>query len=289
LESAKVELWIQREDQLHPRLAGNKWRKLKYNIQAAIDCRKSTLVSFGGAYSNHIAALAEAGNIFGLDTIGIIRGEEDPLNPTLKKASSLGMKLIYVSRSVYRDKQRLIKELQLDRPEAMIIPEGGSNENALTGTAEIIQSSPMRNKADYWCVACGTGGTAAGMINTLDENEHLIGFPVLKGIWMEQVIENWLAQRSGSVNNKNWSLCTDYHFGGYARYDQHLINFINRFQKEHNIQLDPIYTGKMFYGLFDLIKKAYFKPRTCIVAIHTGGLQGLAGFRQRHGELLDED
>lgn len=286
LNQKQIHLYVQREDLIHPRLSGNKWHKLKYTAKAALDSNNKTLITFGGAYSNHIAATAEAGAIFGLPTIGIIRGEEEVVNPTLEKASGLGMKLIYVSRAAYRDKEQLVRELDLDLSQSIVIPEGGTNENALEGCKDIILKSPITTGIDYWCVACGTGGTAAGMISALKGQSHLLGFSVLKGNWMEQEVKSLSAARSGSANN-NWSVNTDFHFGGYAKFNIELIDFINAFKRDHGIRLEPVYTGKLFYGLFELIRQDYFTPGTSIAAIHTGGLQGLKGFNQRHGPLID--
>lgn len=287
LQDAQVALWVQREDAIHERLAGNKWRKLKYNVLDALKAKKTRLVTFGGAYSNHIAATAEAGAIFGLSTIGIIRGERDLSNPTLQKAASLGMQLQYVSRAAYRDKNQLIQELQLESTDSMIIPEGGTNLRALPGCAEIVRSSPLAQQVDYWCVACGTGGTAAGMITALDAKQKLIGFSVLKGNWMEAEIQKCLSLQGDAKKRHKWSVNNEYHFGGYAKFDQRLIDFMNNFKKNQDIPLDPIYTGKLLFGIYDLVAKGYFKPGARIVAIHTGGLQGLAGFQQRNGGLLD--
>ncbi len=285
LSEQQIDLFVQREDLIHPRLSGNKWHKLKYNIKEALDSNKKTLITFGGAFSNHIAATAEAGEIFRLSTIGIIRGEEEGTNPTLRKAKELGMKLIYVSRTAYRDKVKLINELGLDLSQSIIIPEGGTNENALKGCEDIILKSPIRDKIDYWCVACGTGGTAAGMITALEGQSELLGFSVLKGNWMEKEINDLSATRKGSAN-KNWSVNTDFHFGGYAKFNEELIDFINVFKRDHGVQLEPVYTGKLFFGLFELIAQDYFTPGTSIAVIHTGGLQGLEGFAQRYGALI---
>ncbi|GAB3200735.1 1-aminocyclopropane-1-carboxylate deaminase/D-cysteine desulfhydrase-like pyridoxal-dependent ACC family enzyme [Pontibacter aydingkolensis] len=287
LEEHDITLWIKREDLLHPHISGNKWRKLKYNLQAAREQKKETLLTFGGAYSNHIAATAAAGKEYGFKTIGIIRGEEHlPLNPTLSFATSCGMELHYISREKYKLKheEAFLKELAAQFNNPYIIPEGGTNNLAVKGCAEIVQDINMNY--DYVCCASGTGGTVAGIIAGLAGEKQIIGFPALKGgEFLQQEIEELVQHYSGQKYN-NWQLITDYHFGGYARIKPELLEFIKAFQEQHNIPLEPIYTGKMIYGLYDLIPKGYFKKGTTIVAVHTGGLQGNAGFKERLGLQL---
>jgi len=196
------------------------------------------------------------------------------------------MQLHFVSRSAYRDKKALLAQFQVDLDSTYILPEGGTNEHALKGCAEIIKNYDDQSTVDFWCVACGTGGTTAGMVTALLPNQKVMGFSVLKGDFLNKAIEKLLL----GVNEKksqNWSINTDYHFGGYAKFDDNLIEFINTFKLKNQIQLDPIYTGKMFYGIYDLIKKGYFPKGSTIMAVHTGGQQGITGFNQRFGELLE--
>jgi 1-aminocyclopropane-1-carboxylate deaminase len=282
----KIRLFIKREDQLHPIISGNKWRKLKYNLLAAKEAGISTLLTFGGAYSNHIHAVAGAAKEYDFNSIGIIRGEEHlPLNPTLSDAQEMGMKLQYLDRTTYRQKHTkdVLESLRKTHGDVFIIPEGGTNELALKGAAEIVEG--IENDYDYFCVACGTAGTATGIIDGLDGRSKVIGFSVLKGDFHQEEIRNWLTTLNKPQLN-NWQVNTDYHFDGYVKFDLQLINFINRFKSYYDIQLDPIYTGKMLFGVFDLIAKSHFPNESKVLAIHSGGLQGIKGFNQRFTNLI---
>ena len=277
-----IQLYMQREDLVHPQIQGNKFRKLVYNIAFAKANAYKTFLTFGGAYSNHIAATAIAGKLKGMNTIGIIRGEElgDDLektlaqNPTLSQAVAYGMQLEFVSRSSYREKDNsvFIEELLRKYPNAYILPEGGTNALAIKGCEEILDKEGLA--FDYVCCPVGTGGTISGIIESSRENQKILGFPALKGDFLEEEIRKWTAKT-------NWELVSEYHFGGYAKVDKILIEFINAFYLAHKIQLDPIYTGKMMYGVLDLINKGCFSAKSRILAIHTGGLQGIQGMNQR--------
>lgn len=286
-EEQGVTLWVKREDLLHPTISGNKWRKLKYNLQEAHRQGKNTLLTFGGAYSNHIAAVAAAGKGFGFKTIGIIRGEEHlPLNPTLSFATSCGMKLQYISREQYRQKQDpgFLKYLSEQVGHPYIIPEGGTNLLAVKGCAEIVQEITLAY--DYICCAAGTGGTMAGIVAGLAGEKQALGFPALKGgEFLEKEIAELVLDYTGR-NFDNWKLNTAYHFGGYAKVKPELLDFMRLFQQGHHVSLDPIYTGKMFFGIYDLIRGGYFARGSRIVAVHTGGLQGNKGFEERLGIAL---
>ncbi len=287
IRDAGVRLIIKREDLIHPEISGNKWRKLKYNLIEAKKQMLSTLLTFGGAYSNHIYATAAAGILFGFKTIGIIRGEQPTkLNPTLLKAVENNMQLFFVNRTAYRDKKELLAQLSLDLESIYVIPEGGTNSLALKGCSEIVNEYDEKYKINYWCTSCGTGGTLGGIITALSAQQRAIGFSALKGDFLQKEVERLLSDFN---NNKyqNWSINTDYHFGGYAKFDETLVQFINEFKRKNKIQLDPIYTGKMFYGIYDLIKKGYFPKGSTIMALHTGGQQGIQGFNQRFGNLID--
>ncbi len=286
-EEKEVTLWVKREDLLHPTISGNKWRKLKYNLQVARLQGKSTLLTFGGAYSNHIAAVAAAGEAFGFKTIGIIRGEQHlPLNPTLRFAASCGMRLQYLSREQYRHKQEpaFLESLSEGVGQPYIIPEGGTNLLAVKGCAEIVQEIGIAY--DYICCAAGTGGTMAGLVAGLAGEKQVLGFPALKGGEFLQKEISALVVGYAGKNFDNWELETDYHFGGYAKVKPELLAFMRLFQEQHRIPLEPIYTGKMFFGLYDLIKSGYFMRGSRLVAIHTGGLQGNKGFEERLGIVL---
>lgn len=271
-----VKLYLKREDLIHPIVSGNKFRKLKYSLLEAKKNAASVL-TFGGAFSNHIAATAEACKILGLKSIGLIRGEElgEKLdqtlanNPTLRYAHNKGMQLHFVSRTDYRLKEKLplINTLKEKYPALVCLPEGGTNELAIKGCKEILNST---DDFDIICTSAGTGGTLAGLIEASTPSQHCIGFSALKGNFLEKDIRRW-------TSKPNWSLETQYHFGGYAKVNSELIEFINTFHATHKIPLDPIYTGKMLYGIFDKIQAGHFPKNTRILAIHTGGLQGIEG------------
>jgi 1-aminocyclopropane-1-carboxylate deaminase len=274
-EQSGVRLLIKREDQNHPFVSGNKWWKLKYNLEEALKTGEATLLTFGGAYSNHIYATAAAANELGLKSIGIIRGEETlPLNPTLSFAKACGMQLHYVSREAYRNKAEasFIEQFHNQFGDFYLIPEGGTNELAVKGCTEFAMQLSAEIDFDYLCLPVGTGGTIAGMIEGLDESKKIIGFPVLKGAqFLEEEIRKY-------TSKKNWKLVYDYHFGGYAKVTNELMEFMNEFEKQFSIPLDPIYTAKMMFGIMDLIKNKFFESGSTILAVHTGGLQGRAGF-----------
>ncbi len=286
LMDKSIRLLVKRDDLLrideHSAFCGNKWRKLKYNLYEARRRGLSILLTFGGAFSNHLAAVAEAGKVFDFQTIGIVRGEETlPLNPTLQFCQAYGMQLHYVDRTTYRQKNEpdFIEWLTQEFGEFYLIPEGGTNELALKGCAEIVKEieNQLITFPNYIAVACGTGGTLAGVVSGLNGKSQAIGFSVLKG---------YVAQPLGCDIYNNWHIQTDYHFGGYAKFSSELIDFINQFKQTFGIPLDPIYTGKLFFGLFDMIQKDFFPPGSTLLAIHTGGLQGIAGFNARYGRLL---
>ncbi len=283
-----IELVIKREDQLHAFVSGNKYRKLKYNLKEAENQGHDTLLTFGGAFSNHISAVAMAGHILGFKTIGVIRGEELEIeidgNPTLSFARDNGMEFKFVSRKDYRRKtsEDFLAELKKQYKTFYLIPEGGTNSLAVKGCEEILTDSDR----DFNVICCpvGTGGTISGIINCSQPGQQVLGFPALKGAFLSQDISNF-------VSKTNWRLITDYHFGGYAKVNENLIRFINTFKANYGIQLDPIYTGKMLYGIFDLIENGFFSKGSKILAIHTGGTQGIAGMniklKQKNLPLID--
>jgi 1-aminocyclopropane-1-carboxylate deaminase len=268
------QLWLKPEYEIHPEVSGNKFRKLKYNLEAAIREGFEGVLTFGGAFSNHIAATAAAGKLLDISTVGIIRGEEldkdIDLNPTLSYAKASGMDLEFISRAAYRNKNEVsfLKSLNIKYPNFYIIPEGGTNARAVRGCSEILTEKDR--DFDVICCAVGTGGTISGLINSSLPHQKIIGFPALKGAFLNEDIRKF-AQHS------NWELCPDYSFGGYAKVNQELIQFINQFKIDFGIPLDPVYTAKMMFGIDDLVKKGFFSRSTKILAIHTGGLQGISG------------
>jgi 1-aminocyclopropane-1-carboxylate deaminase len=227
--------------------------------------------------------VAFAGNEYGFRTIGVIRGDEleenfeeiIQNNPTLRIAHEHGMVFKFVTRSSYRLKntEQFLDKIKAEFGDFYLIPEGGTNSLAVKGCEEILK--PEDAVFDIVCVAIGTGGTIAGIINSVKSNQKVIGFPALKGDFLTKEIQKY------TIPNENWSLHTNYHFGGFAKINKELINFINNFKEETGISLDPIYTGKMMFGIVDLIKKGYFEKGTKILAIHTGGLQGISGMNTR--------
>lgn len=269
-----IELYIKREDLLHPLISGNKFRKLKYNIAQAQKENKKALLTFGGAFSNHILATAAAGKEYEFNTIGVVRGNElkdnYQQNSTLSKAEQLGMQFYFTERELYRNKEdeSFVKTLKEKFGDFYLVPEGGTNELAIKGCEEILSEDDK--EFDFVCCAVGTGGTISGIINSSHENQEIIGFPALKGDFLSNDICKF-------VTKKNWKLILDYHFGGYGKVKPELISFLNQFYEETKIPLDPIYTGKMMFGIIDLIKKGYFAKNSKILAIHTGGLQGIKG------------
>ncbi|MDR5589435.1 1-aminocyclopropane-1-carboxylate deaminase/D-cysteine desulfhydrase [Christiangramia sp. SM2212] len=273
-----IQLYIKREDLLHPEVSGNKFRKLKYNLLQAKELGKRQILTFGGAHSNHISATAAAGKILGFEMIAVVRGEEltdseEKWSPTLKYASSCGIKFDFISREEYRkkDSEDYLENLKLKYPEAYIIPEGGTNDLAIKGCEEIL--SKQDDDFNYICSSVGTGGTLSGLINSANGSQKVLGFSSLKTDYLKDEI-------SKSVNSDNWEIIPDYHFGGYARVNADLINFMNDFSKKYKIILDPVYTGKLVFGIFDLVKQGYFPENSKILAIHTGGLQGIEGMNR---------
>ena len=274
-----ISLSIKREDLNHPEIMGNKLRKLKYNLLDAQKQNASALLSFGGAYSNHILALSAAGKLMGMQTIGIIRGaelENTPLNSVLSRVLENDMQLHFVSRSDYRKKQEaeFIEKLHEKFGAFYLIPEGGSNQLALQGVSELM--SEVDDSYDVISCACGTGGTLAGLIQGAGINTRhspeLIGFQVLKADnYIQQAVHDFLTPKD--YQHVHWHVNQDYHFGGYAKTDDRLIGFMRWFKAIHNIDLDYVYTGKMMYGLYQMIKSGSFSRGSRVLAIHTGGTQ----------------
>lgn len=268
---------MKREDLIHPTISGNKYRKLKYNLKAAKEKGVEALLTFGGAYSNHIAAVAAAGKEFGFKTIGVIRGEELNAkwqdNPTLSRAHEAGMEFHFVSRSDYRKKNEadFLSELARHYGDFYHLPEGGTNTLAVKGCEEIL--NPDDIYFDVICCCVGTGGTMAGLINSSQARQSILGFQILKGNFLKKDICNF-------VRENQWELVKTYDFGGYAKVSAGLISFINDFKERTGIPLDPVYTGKMVYGILDMVALGRFKEGTRILAIHSGGLQGIIGMNK---------
>jgi len=274
---AEIQLFIKRDDLIHPLISGNKFRKLKYNLIEAKEKGHKTILSFGGAYSNHIHALAAACKHDGFKSAGIIRGDEiRPLNKTLQFAEDAGMELFWISREEYRNKSHLgfVERLRNRFGDFYLIPEGGTNQLAIKGTSEIIPE--INFSFDYICTAVGTGGTVAGLISSAPFESKVLGFSALKGDFIKGDVARLLPQ--GNVCK--YEINTNFHFGGYAKVKSELWNFLDEFKKQTEIQLEPVYNGKMMFGIQTLCNNGYFRKGQKVVALHTGGLQGLAGFNR---------
>ena len=274
LDKAGMRLTIRREDLNHPEFPGNKFWKLKYNLLEANKAGHTTILTFGGAYSNHIAATAAACKINGFKSIGIIRGEDaDLTNPTLSLARKNGMFIHPISRSDYRLKSanEFLQALKRRFGDCYIIPEGGTNRLAIEGIKEMVKF--FRTRFNILALPVGTGGTIAGCIQALQGESSVMGFSVLKGSFLTGDVEG-LLEKQGLPQHQNWRIVNDYHCGGYGKVSTELMSFIRWFEKQHGIPLDQVYTGKMMFGLYDLIQKGFFSRGNSLMALHTGGLQG---------------
>ena len=275
-KNAGVRLLVKREYLNHPFVSGNKWWKLKYNLEEVRKSRNQTLLTFGGAYSNHIYATAAAAKELDLKSIGVIRGEKVlPLNATLAFAGEYGMQMHFVSRDEYRKKSErsFVESLREKFGDFYLIPEGGSNTLAVKGCAEFAREKLSSIDFDYLCLPVGTGGTMAGIIAGLEGKKNVIGFSVLKnGNFLNEEVGKLLSEYA-ERGYRNWTLQTDYHFGGYAKRTPALNEFILNMENQHHLSLDPIYTGKTVAGVFDLIERSYFPKGSTILILHTGGLR----------------
>lgn len=275
-----VRILVKREDLLHPQLSGNKFYKLYYTLQRARQQGITRLLSFGGAYSNHIHALAAAGALFDFETVGIIRGSPGAYpSPTLADAARWGMRLQHVSRADYRRRYDAgyWAELQAQWGACLIIPEGGSHADGVSG-ARAIAAALNPVAYDLLCLPCATGTTLAGMISAARPQIRIQGYCVLKGMQTLAADVAQLLSACGPDPLPEWDICHDYHGGGYARMPQTLLDFMHKFTLETGIPLDPVYTGKMFWGLHDQLQRGLIRPGATVIAIHTGGLQGCRGF-----------
>lgn len=271
IEYLGVPLTIKRLDQIHPQISGNKFFKLRYNFQEAQQQGFKNVLTFGGAYSNHIAATAFAAHQFGFNSVGIIRGEElkdRPLNPTLATAQALGMQLHFISRTAYREKDQpeFLQTLSQQFPSHYVIPEGGTNQLAIQGCKEILTEQDQLHY-DVICCAVGTGGTMTGLIEASHSHQTVIGFSALKGDFLIEEVRQ-------KTQKSNWYITDDFCCGGYAKTTPSLLEFMTWFEQQYQIPLEQVYTAKMLYGVFQWIKQAKFKANQRILLIHTGGLQG---------------
>ena len=270
---SKVRLFIKREDLTHPEISGNKYWKMFYNVKKYLEKEVSErkIITFGGAFSNHIAAAAALGNEFGIETLGIIRGNEleDSWqeNPTLFSAHQNGMSFRFVTRETYRYKERLMAELQEEFPESLVVPEGGTNENAVEGIQYMLTDETK--DFDYICSAVGTGGTVSGLSKFAQPHQKIIGFKAVK--------DNSLENRIKNLSKKDNFTLVDASDGGFGKITDENVRFINEFYQYFGIVLEPVYTGKMLRKIFEMIADDYFPANSKILAFHTGGLQGIVG------------
>ncbi len=268
-----IRLFIKREDLIHPDISGNKYWKLFFNINNYLEDKPKNplIITFGGAYSNHISSVSAVGKLSETQTLGIIRGEELEKkwidNPTLVLAKKNGMNFKFVSREEYRHKEKLTEILQQEFPNALIIPEGGTNENAVNGIKMMLNNDTK--DFDYLCTAVGTGGTVSGISEFCEDNQKVIGFKVVDDDSLQNKISELTTKR-------NFHL-TDASYGGYGKINDDNIRFINDFKMKFEIPLEPIYTGKMMQKIFEMIDDNYFPEGSKILCFHTGGLQGIAG------------
>ena len=276
LKDHQVSLDVVRDDLFHPMIAGNKWWKLKHALIHAEKEGIPRLVTFGGAYSNHILAVAAAGHLFGFETVGIIRGEESrKLNPVLSQARHWGMRLEGISRESYRQKNNsdYLEQLKLDWSPCLILPEGGSSSFAVQGTCEM--TARLQGQYDHFCCSVGTGGTMAGMVLGATSNTEVQGFSALKnGDFLVSEIHRLL--KGYEVSDRHWSIQTEFHMGGYARSNAALRSFCEHFQASQKLDLDLVYTGKMFFGILELVRRGFYKKGAKIAAWHTGNAHGEA-------------
>lgn len=277
LDKAGIRLLVKREDRNHPFISGNKWWKLKYNIEEALKQHR-TVLTFGGAYSNHIYAVAAAAKEHGLSSIGIIRGEETlPLNATLSFAMANGMHLHYVSREEYRQKHdpEFVQMLHERFGEFYLIPEGGTNNLAVRGCAEFASEILLPIDFDHLLIPVGTGGTMAGIVCGLQGQRKVTGVPVLKnGEFLKTWIDKLIRESPKPAAYENWALLTSYHHGGYAKVTNELLDFIKTIKAEHDLPLEHVYTGKLLWAVMKEIETGQFTRGTTVLAVHTGGLQG---------------
>jgi 1-aminocyclopropane-1-carboxylate deaminase len=276
LRQMDVSLFVKREDQNHPTVSGNKWWKLKHNLEAATRQQAGTILSFGGAYSNHIYALAAATAELGLKSIGIIRGEQPAqLSPTLQFAEAQGMRLHFLSREAYRQKssEELINTMRQEWGAFFYVPEGGSNLLGVRGAADWAMQLQKEVDFDFVCLPVGSGGTLAGISQQLSTTRQAVGYAVLKnaGFLFREV-----QQLGGAMDRLR--LSTDFHGGGYARASESLLHFIEKMEKDYQLPLDPVYTAKALYGVLEEVKQGLFPRGSTILFLHTGGLQGRLGF-----------
>lgn len=292
-DRAGIELWLKRDDQIHPEISGNKWRKLKYHVERMRESGVERLLTFGGAFSNHLYAVAAAGQLLDFETVGIVRGDElnSRSNETLSHCADCGMRLKFVSREEYREKDtKAVKmELREEFGPCHIVPEGGAGFEGMNGCLEILSELPF--KPDRLAVSAGTGCTASGLLAGARDMRVQV-FPAHADLdQMKTDINNLLYrffydQEAASDQYRLADIQGGFHFGGFAKTPDKLIDFMRDFYSQTGIKTDPVYTGKMLYGVAELCERGYYSKGEKVIAIHTGGLQGISGWEQRYKEPL---
>jgi len=285
------EIFVKRDDLIHHDISGNKFRKLKYNLKYAFENGYKELIAFGGAFSNLLYTLSVISREMNIPATFYIRGDGfDPDNPTLKFIKHNGVKMVFMSRTAFKNirNKEYLENMQSQFPKSYIIPEGGSNNLAIPGSGEIVDEivSQLGKEPDYIIMDLGTGGTFSGVLNNLPGKTQLIGISAIKGVDWNKTLTEIFNGNTEFLLKKNWKIIEDYHFGGFAKYNDKLIDFINKYKSKYGISLDPVYTGKLVYAVEDLIEKQYFKNNSTIVWVHGGGLQGIKGFNYLHGDLI---
>lgn len=277
-----VDWYVKRDDLIHPLVSGNKYRKLKYIIRDVLEKKARGILTFGGSFSNHIHAVSACCAMMNLPSVGVIRGEWDAANPTLQFANRQGMKLFFVSRDDYRKKQHstVILKILNDYSDYYTLAEGGDHPLADPGVAEIISELEARDfMPDYLALSAGTGATAAALIREIKRKNWPTRVLILTAV-LDQSLPQKIAQQAG-VATDDFIFMNQYALGGYAKTNPAYLEHLSSFYKQTDIPLDPIYNGKVVFGIQDLIRQGYFKPGTRLVWLHTGGLQGIEGFNYR--------
>ena len=284
LEEKKIHLWVKRDDLTHPEIMGNKWRKLKYNLKEIALRKNTAILTMGGAFSNHIAATAAAARLNNLKSLAIIRGDElnKTSNETLKVASENGMEFVFVDRETYRMYREDPQELMNKYPDHYFLSEGGTNEFAIKGCEEIIDE--IHIEFDVIVTPIGTGGTFGGILGAVNSSQLVIGISALKGKFIHREMENLIEKFE--IDAKKYRIEDGFHFGGYGKTTDELIDFINWFKEYFKIQLDPIYTGKSFFGVWNMIKSDKFEENLKIVLLHTGGTQSISAFNRKNENII---
>ena len=287
LKTRGISLFVKRDDLIHETISGNKWRKLKYNIESCVVKKKQGIITFGGAYSNHLIATASACDRVGIKSIGIVRGDEltSESNETLKACSLLNMELVFVSREDYRLRfeKAYIEGLSIKYPNYLVVPEGGANYHGMIGCQEILKE--IEFKPDHIFVAQGTTTTSCGLAMGLNDKQKIHVVPVLKGfdsldemknLYIQCGMDNeWIEQLLSNV-----TVHDEYHFGGYGKYTPELLEFIKEYYLSYSLKLDPIYTGKAMFALMSELQNKSF-DNSVVLFVHTGGLQGVNSIELR--------